>query len=320
MEETLTIDKVSTLLSGGLGNQLFQLSAAKSILGMDSINLIADIGNPRNNENKLPAICSYDFADLGISVVHRPVHKVPQERIYKFLLILSSHGQKGIWSRLAFNLVKFTTLVLSKFTPVQPIILCDGVGFDPEIRIRHNNSLLVGCFHSFRWLQSGDTFEYMRALRPIESPLWLKELTREANLNRPIIVHVRLGDYLGIPNLGHLGPSYYLAGLKECLIQSPNAPIWILSDDVDKVREYLLDSIWDKARIIETQDSDAVLNLEVLRLGGSFVLSNSTFSWWGAMLAHTENPFVAVPDKWFKESDNPNDIYPPNWKLIGVSS
>jgi hypothetical protein len=160
----------------------------------------------------------------------------------------------------------------------------------------------------------------MRALRPIEKPLWLSELTFEANLNPPIIVHVRLGDYLGIPNLGHLGPSYYLAGLQECLSQNPNAPIWIMSDDVNRVRDYLLDPIWKKARIIESQDSDAVLNLEVLRLGGSFVLSNSTFSWWGAMLANIENPLVVVPDKWFKNSDNPNDIYPHNWTLVRVFS
>ena len=316
----MKINKVSTVLSGGLGNQLFQLSAAKSLSGMDSIRLVSDIGKPRNNKRKLPAVCSYDFTNLGISIVRKPVAKASVERFFSLLLILSSYGKKNTRSRFAFKLIEVTSLVLSKFTPVQPIILSDGVGFDPALRIKHNDSLLIGCFHSFRWVQSGDTLDYMRALRPIEKPLWLSELTYEANLNPPIIVHVRLGDYLGIPNLGHLGPSYYLAGLQECLSQNPNAPIWIMSDDVNRVRDYLLDPIWKKARIIESQDSDAVLNLEVLRLGGSFVLSNSTFSWWGAMLANIENPLVVVPDKWFKNSDNPNDIYPHNWTLVRVFS
>ena len=318
MEKSLVINNVSLILSGGLGNQLFQLAAAKSLSGTGSITLITDIGNPRTNHLNLPAISSYDLG-TEVSLVSYDKMRLIWNRLFNFLLNLSSHGARNFWSRSAFKAVEGLSLIISKFTRFQPIVLSNGVGFDESFSLTHDCSVMIGCFHSYKWVYHGQTLEFMKSLKPISSPHWLTELSYEAQVEAPIIVHIRLGDYLGIPNLSHLDNDYFVAGLKECLSERPSAPVWIMSDDVVGVRERLSDPIWKNAKFIAIQDSDAVLNLEILRLGGSFVLSNSTFSWWGATLSRTEDPLVVVPENWFRATDNPVAIYPPQWKLLKVS-
>lgn len=311
----MTNVNVSVVLSGGLGNQLFQFAAAKSLSGEGSIKLISDIGNPRLNQLNLPAISSYDLG-ANVYFVSSIKKSWVREKIYSFLLNLSSHGSRNIWSLVTFKVIEGLSLILSRITKFQPIAISNGVGFDKHLSLIHDDSIMIGCFHSYKWVERGRTLEFMKSLRPTSTPPWLNELIDTARVDPPIIVHIRLGDYLQIPNLGHLNIDYFVAGLQECLNERPKAPIWVMSDDVVRVHELISDAIWENAKIIEVQDSDAVLNLEILRLGGSFVLSNSTFSWWGAILSRNVNPLVIVPENWFRVADNPTDIYPPRWKLV----
>jgi hypothetical protein len=54
---------VHVTLTGGLGNQLFQLAAGLSLFKEMPINLILDsgLGRPRRNEDGLPEIASFEF-------------------------------------------------------------------------------------------------------------------------------------------------------------------------------------------------------------------------------------------------------------------
>jgi hypothetical protein len=56
--------------------------------------------------------------------------------------------------------------------------------------------------------------------------------------------------------------------------------------------------------------------LEIMRLGKAYIIANSTFSWWGAMLSKSENPLVICPDIWFKSQAEPLDLIPSSWKRV----
>jgi hypothetical protein len=50
-----------------------------------------------------------------------------------------------------------------------------------------------------------------------------------------------------------------------------------------------------------------------MRRGAGYVLSNSTFGWWGAFLSKTGNPRVVVPKPWFVTLEDPRQLNPEFW-------
>ena len=63
----------------------------------------------------------------------------------------------------------------------------------------------------------------------------------------------------------------------------------------------------------------APVDLCILSKCDGHIISNSTFSWWGAWLANSENVVAPSRCRWFGEhlgKHNLTDLYPPSWKEI----
>lgn len=53
----------------------------------------------------------------------------------------------------------------------------------------------------------------------------------------------------------------------------------------------------------------------------SNIISNSSFSWWGAYLNSNEDKIVVRPSKWFGQKmsyNNISDLCPNEWKIIFI--
>jgi hypothetical protein len=72
--------------------------------------------------------------------------------------------------------------------------------------------------------------------------------------------------------------------------------------------------IFSKLDVVDAHEHNItdVSTLAILSHFEGHVISNSTFSWWGAYLANN-NKIVAAPNVWFKHHLEPNLIYPENW-------
>jgi hypothetical protein len=122
-------------------------------------------------------------------------------------------------------------------------------------------------------------------------------------------IHVRRGDYVNYPNL-HPTQSleYYEQSIE--ILKNETEIFLIFSDDI----------IWCKENIklenaIYIENEKDYIELYLMSLCDNNIISNSSFSWWGAWLNENPNKIVIGPLKWFgiDIQHNTGDILPNNW-------
>jgi hypothetical protein len=175
---------------------------------------------------------------------------------------------------------------------------------------------IFGPFHTYKYVESDSTRNFMRAMRPSSCPGWLTELGIAAPIEKPIVLHIRLSDYKQIQELGILRADYFRKSLDKAIEQFPDSRIWLFTDEENLALKILEENHLLKIRIINYDQSDAAANLEAMRLGHCYVLSNSTFSWWGAFLSHSSKPKVFCPENWFRTKQNPLFMIPNEWEMV----
>lgn len=123
-------------------------------------------------------------------------------------------------------------------------------------------------------------------------------------------IHVRRGDYLGLPNYHPVQPiSYYENAIK---IIGEEKHFVIFSDDIQWCKENF-NFLKSKTFILGNMDYE---DLYLMSMCNHNIIANSSFSWWGAWLNKNENKQVIIPSKWFGISNshlNTNDLFCDKW-------
>jgi hypothetical protein len=123
-------------------------------------------------------------------------------------------------------------------------------------------------------------------------------------------IHVRRGDYIGLQNFHPVQPvSYYEEAVK---IVGDDKHFLIFSDDINWCKENFT-FLKNKTFVLNNLDYE---DLYLMSMCKNNIISNSTFSWWGAWLNRNENKQVIIPSKWFGISYshlNTNDLYCEGW-------
>ena len=136
----------------------------------------------------------------------------------------------------------------------------------------------------------------------------------KASAEKPIIVHVRLGDYLNEKDFGVLSEEYYQSSIRDLWASGEYGAIWAFSDEPERAGSFLPQELSSQIFWVPQEGLSSVQVLQLLRLGHAYVIGNSTFSWWGAFLSYKENPVVISPEPWFLNLPEPNNLIPPDWK------
>jgi hypothetical protein len=171
-----------------------------------------------------------------------------------------------------------------------------------------------GYFQSYRWAE--EVIGELKNLSLAETSPSLLKYSELAERESPLIVHVRLGDYRSESSFGFPGASYYFASIKKAWGSGSFGSIWIFSDEIENVEEFLpLENIGEY-RLVDEKNLSSAEVLEIMRLGKGYVIANSTFSWWGAYLSRADNPQIFAPKPWFSEIESPKDLVPDSWTRI----
>ena len=131
----------------------------------------------------------------------------------------------------------------------------------------------------------------------------------------PIGLHIRRGDYLiNSANHHNLSLEYYEQALKYF---PKHQQVVIFSDDPEWCLEQLL---FVDDRFIVSEGNGPYHDLYLMTQCSDFIISNSTYSWWGAWLADTGT--VIAPHVWFGPNNahkSLKDLYPNHLKVIPYS-
>ncbi len=123
-----------------------------------------------------------------------------------------------------------------------------------------------------------------------------------------VAISIRCGeDYLN-SNLNVFSEGFFYKGIDYIKKRVNNIKIYIFSDDINKCKA--LFSFGQEVTYIE--DASDYEGITIMSKCKHFIISNSSFSWFGAYLSNYEEKIVIAPEKWYKNKKEGEDIYFPN--------
>lgn len=280
----------------GLGNQLFQYSAASALAFRSGARLKLD--NRSYREKRV-----YRKYRLGL-------YRTRGEFINAY-----------DWVRIRFTencrFPRLKVLVGGVLPFLQMHWLRDReIGYDAAVTAPTLDAYLHGFWHSPKYFADYDA-KIREELTLRSEPEGLnRELFEEIHRKNSVCVHIRRSDYIANPALtarhGVCSVAYYEAALDHVAREKRADAFFVFSDDPEWTQQNI--RVPGRATFV-THNLDA--EYEDLRLMSAcrhFIIANSTFSWWGAYLGSSKDKMVIAPERWYAEpSPHEADLIPETW-------
>lgn len=307
------------VLSGGFGNQLFQLFAALNCSHDDELRVnislvhdqvpILEIINQINswrqktNQKEISLVLSklsflqikaHNFALRNSSA---PIHK----KHFKLMQDFISQS----FCRIFFPNFKHY---------IVPNELGCAKRELPDVR----NSLFIGYFQSKHWVK--------QELPQIKAVLDALEVKRNKKWNidlaqsKSLLVHIRRGDYESDDRLGTLGKGYFIKAIDLAWNRGRYDEMHIYSNSNEYPNDCIPQSLQEYSRNMESQLNDSLDLLLQMRLSRGAVISNSTLSWWAVQTSEMKPENIFAPQPWFRKIKDPEGIIEAGWNLISSNN
>jgi hypothetical protein len=305
---------VYLFLTGGLGNQLFQYAAGSYLAEKQNLNLVADIstGSPRVDRMGTPEIFSFDLP-LMDSINPIPFTTPLVSRICGYRLRRALN--RKFMNRDSSNLLDFIfrdfwiSISIRRFIK---LFVSEELGNVPLPNYR-KSTYLIGYFQTFYFAQYPRVYDSLMSLRLRNPNSEVAQYFALSELEKPLIVHVRLTDYLSEVSFGIPSTKYYSDSISRQWDLGIYKKIWVFSDDIEGARQKIPQDFHSNIRWISDADLDSASTLQVMRFGHGYVIANSSFSWWGAYLSYKTNIKIIAPKPWFSGKEEPKDLIPLEW-------
>lgn len=137
------------------------------------------------------------------------------------------------------------------------------------------------------------------------------------NTYNAVSIHIRRKDFFSPGNIHRFGvcrESYYQKAMTELESKLSELTYFVFSDDLDWVEKHI--SFSKKFVLIPNYNINSFWYIYLQSLCKHQIISNSTFSWWGACLNINKDKIVIAPSKWMLDSDK--SIALSDWRKIDV--
>jgi hypothetical protein len=285
-------------IEGGLGNQMFQYAAARSLADRLGCDLLLDLRTFNENLDRPFQLNLYRIR--AVVATHQQLQRLPHWRTSRL-------GRVRSW--------------LSQFAPsifMFPVFWPRTFAFDPRFEKITHPAYLVGYWQSekyFIWNRSRLLGDFqLRAEIPLTTP-YLSEIKNTCS----VALHIRRGDYITNPAAakfhGLCTLEYYYAAIELLKVSCPDMHVFVFSDEPSWAKANLQFKVPTIYVDTNTGEKDYI-DLELMRHCRHHVIANSSFSWWGAWRVETGDQMVYAPQVWFSDSNvDTSDVLPDRWRF-----
>lgn len=285
-------------LIGGLGNQMFQYAYAMALADWLCDDICLDNSFYKGIS---PAIFKFNIPyrtnlkDLFLTDYGKAKRKERFYHIEQKIIRSVSHGRVG--ENLFYKYSKY-----GYYFNYDPF-------YYPSIYCESENKYIYGYFQSEKYFKSVET--QVRNAFNLITP-WsemAREYIAQIESSNGVAIHIRVGDYTKRKNkyLYVCNEQYYSNAMKYIYERVENPRIFIFTDNKDIAKDMV--DLCEKAVYIEgTKDYEDLILISKCK---NFIISNSTFSWWGAYLSDNKEKIITVPNKWMNGLKEEAAIYLP---------
>lgn len=175
---------------------------------------------------------------------------------------------------------------------------------------------LLGNCYVRAWFHDEKYFKHIRSIllqefTPRKKIKISKELSEALKNEESVAVHIRRGDYVRVRHA--LKPAYYNNAIRMMKQKYQNPIFLIFSEDLEWAKKNLSNTN-DYVYVNEDRKLQDYEELMIMSRCRSNIISNSTYSWWGAWLnRNTDKMVIAPKEPWLSKQTN---IIPKDWVVI----
>lgn len=287
-------------IQGGLGNQMFEYSAAKWLESIGK-NVKLDVSHYDTQFKGRSDVMHNGFELAGLFSLSVPYASLKEaERLGDI--------SRNPLHRIRRNLQgkKATHFTSDRFPGRR--------WYYPELA-DIENGYLDGAWCSFKYAEKCE--DVIRKEFVFKGKLEGKnyDVAEEMAISESVSIHIRHGDYLKLQDIYHiLEPEYYFSAIEYMKKHVENPVFYCFSDDVEWCRSVFGEQVkyidWNTGK-------NSYIDMQLMSLCKHNILANSTFSMWGAWLNTNRNKIIVRPKRVFKKmEDEYEDMFPESWTVI----
>lgn len=288
---------IITLLSGGLGNQMFQFAAGEA--------LAAKLGQ----QHKL------DTSFYSIYDTNR-VYELDRVFAKQFELATNADLEKVLGWKKSIYFHPFWRRVYRKFPVSKDWVVEPGFTYWSNFWEQGKNCLIEGIWQSVKYFDNyaGIVRDALQFKMEEFTDLSLIEKITKSN---SVSIHIRRGDYVANnKTFGYHGiceDEYYVKAIEHFRSRFADIKLFIFSDDLEEAKK-ILKPYQSICHFVDGNSGDkSHFDMMLMSRCKHNIIANSTFSWWGAWLNQNPEKAVIAPKNWFSADISDKDLIPSSW-------
>lgn len=285
---------------GGLGNQMFQYAAGRSLALGRGASFCVDTSDFSNYK-------LHQGFELQ-RVFNCPTRIASETDVRNILGWQSSSAIRRVLSRTMLSNLRRRALV------VEP-----HFNYWSSLHEAPQDCYLIGYWQSEKYFH--DTAQVIRSDFAFKPPLGDRnaEIAEQISRVNAISLHVRRGDYVKNPKTttthGLCSMNYYRSAIQYVVERVEQSHFFIFSDDPAWVKENL-EIDFPCHYVNHNQGVESYNDMRLMSLCRYHIIANSSFSWWGAWLNPDPAKIVVAPRRWFSNGNDVRDLFPQGWVTL----